>query len=183
MSTQLTCHTFSREIYKIWPESCSAHTRNLWIQSTTVLLIFYKRCLIALGFSTHCTWSLCRRCVSDSAVVDGCDPKLVGNSRRQSPNGVTPGLRVLDDAAIPDRWPDPLDLPLLWSVAAVPPSGSLWQPHVLQNEACQAASLFVLYLPLQVHLIPLLAVVLHTDQSCIGRRGVPWWREEKSKWK
>lgn len=161
-------------------------------QSITVLIIFYKLHHLSQHFSpetvshhilftlnslsTCCTWSLCCRCVSDSAVVDRRDPKLVGNSRCQSPNGVTPGLRLLDDAAIPNWWADPLPSPPPWSVAAVSPARSLWQPNVLQNETCQTASLSVLYLPLQVHLIPFPAVVHHTGQSCVWWHWVSWRR-------
>lgn len=164
-------------------------------QSITVLIIFYKlhrlsqqtspetlshHILFTLNsLSTCCTWRLCCGCVSDSAVVDRRDSKLVGNSWCQPTNGVTPGLRVLNDAVVPNWWADPLCSPLPRSVAAVPPSRSLWQPHVLQNETCQTASLLVLYLPLQVHLIPPPAVVRHTDQRCVWWHWVPWWEEKK----
>lgn len=165
---------------------------SCFIQLITALIIFYKlhhlsqhspetvsrHILLTLkSLSTSCTWSLCCWRVSHSAVVDGRDPKLVANSRRQAPNGVTPGLRVLDDAAIPNRWADPLrSLLPEWSVAAVPPSRSLWQPDVLQNETRQTASLLALYLPLQVHLVPPPAVVHHAHQSCVWWHRVSWWR-------
>lgn len=191
ISTKLTCCIFSREIYKIWPENRKTHPWRFYtvdnspdhisqIAPFISALLFPETVSHHIFFtlkslSTYCTWSLCCRCVSHSAVVDRRDPKLVGNGRGQSPNGVTPGLRVLDDAAIPNRWADPLRSPLPWSVAAVPPSRSLWQPNVLQKETCQTSSLLVLHLPLQVHLIPLPAVVRHTDQRCVWWHRVSWW--------
>lgn len=136
-----------------------------------------RACLLTLF--TYCTWRLCWWRVSNSAVVERCDPELVGNGGCQAPYCMTSDFWILDDVLVPDWGANPSLCLLLWIIAAASPSWLLWHPSVLQHETCPAAIFLciIVYLPLELHLVTLSAAVCHSDQGCIGRHGVPWVRE------
>lgn len=132
-----------------------------------------------LSLFTYCTWSLYSRGVSDGAVVERSDTELVGDGRCQPPDCMTPDIRVLDDMMVPNWGTDPLLCLLLRIIADASPPRSLWHPSVLQDETCPASSFLwlTLYVPLQLHLVTMSAVIHHFDQGRIGWHGVPWDRQ------